>query len=95
MTSMNETNIKSLIDKWNETLQTGSPESVITCYDDNAILLPTLSNQVRHNHDEIKDYFVHFLAKKPWFRGSLISLLKGQKGFGFKAFGRSRPKNNE
>jgi uncharacterized protein (TIGR02246 family) len=24
-----------------------------------------VSNQVRHNHDEIRDYFVSFLAKKP------------------------------
>ena len=28
-------------------------------------MLPTLSNKVRHNHEEIKDYFVHFIAKKP------------------------------
>jgi len=29
------------------------------------ILLPTVSAKVRHNHDEIRDYFVHFLSKKP------------------------------
>lgn len=34
-------------------------------YADDAILLPTVSNQVRHNHGEIRDYFVAFLAKKP------------------------------
>ena len=34
-------------------------------YDKNAILLPTLSGQVRHTHDEIKEYFFHFLSKKP------------------------------
>jgi uncharacterized protein (TIGR02246 family) len=28
-------------------------------------LLPTVSNKVRHNHEEIEDYFVHFLAKIP------------------------------
>ena len=57
--------IKEQISRWNTKLQTGNPEEVITCYSDKAILLPTLSNQVRHNHDEIKDYFVNFLAKKP------------------------------
>jgi hypothetical protein len=35
----------------------------------NAILLPTVSNKVRHNHAEIEDYFVHFLAKGP--RGAI------------------------
>jgi len=28
-------------------------------------VLPTVSNQVRHNHAEIEDYFVHFLTKGP------------------------------
>ena len=62
---MNNEIIKEQISRWNTKLQTGNPEEVITCYSDKAILLPTLSNQVRHNHDEIKDYFVNFLAKKP------------------------------
>ena len=34
-------------------------------YAADAVLLPTVSNQVRHNHAEIRDYFVNFLAKKP------------------------------
>ena len=34
-------------------------------YAENAILLPTVSNRVRHNHAEIRDYFVSFLAKQP------------------------------
>jgi uncharacterized protein (TIGR02246 family) len=25
-----------------------------------------VSAKVRHNHDEIRDYFVHFLSKKPY-----------------------------
>lgn len=51
--------------KWNEALQTGDPARVAACYADDAILLPTVSSKVRHNHDEIRDYFVHFLEKKP------------------------------
>ncbi|MDH3358524.1 MAG: SgcJ/EcaC family oxidoreductase [Desulfobacteraceae bacterium] len=50
---------------WNDALQTGDPDNVVACYAENAILLPTVSAKVRHNHDEIRDYFVHFLAKKP------------------------------
>ena len=29
------------------------------------MLLPTVSNKPRTNHEEIRDYFVHFLEKKP------------------------------
>ena len=37
----------------------------MSLYEYNAILLPTISNQVRHNHVEIRDYFKSFLAKGP------------------------------
>ena len=60
----NET-IKQQLSRWNDKLQTGNPDDVITCYSEKAILLPTLSNKVRHNHNEIKDYFLNFLSKKP------------------------------
>ena len=56
--------------KWNKALQTGDPDNVVACYAADAILLPTVSAKVRHNHDEIRDYFVHFLSKKP--RGRII-----------------------
>ncbi|MEC7107731.1 MAG: SgcJ/EcaC family oxidoreductase [Verrucomicrobiota bacterium] len=61
----NNNTILNLFDDWNKALQTGNPDEVVKLYDKNAILLPTLSPQVRHSHEEIKDYFVHFLAKKP------------------------------
>lgn len=50
---------------WNKALQTGNPDIVVACYAEDAILLPTVSAKVRHNHAEIRDYFVHFLAKNP------------------------------
>ena len=62
---MSTTEITELFDEWNNALQTGVPENVAALYESNAILLPTVSNQVRHNHAEIEDYFVHFLAKGP------------------------------
>jgi uncharacterized protein (TIGR02246 family) len=51
---------------WNNALQTGDPDKVVACYAADAVLLPTVSAKVRHNHEEIRDYFVHFLAKQPY-----------------------------
>jgi len=62
---MNTEIISTLFEEWNEAIQSGSPETVTALYEYNAILLPTVSNKVRHNHKEIEDYFSHFLAKKP------------------------------
>jgi len=62
---MIDQDITSLFDEWNGALQSGNPNNVAALYEESAILLPTVSNQVRHNHDEIEDYFVHFLAKGP------------------------------
>ena len=67
MTSKNE--ISNQFEIWNKTLQTGDPDHVVACYAKDAILLPTVSAKVRHNHDEIRDYFVHFLSKRP--RGTI------------------------
>ncbi|GAX34906.1 SgcJ/EcaC family oxidoreductase [Nodularia sp. NIES-3585] len=57
--------IAGLFDRWNSSLQTGDPNLVTENYARNAILLPTVSNQVRRNHEEIQDYFVKFLELQP------------------------------
>jgi len=62
---MSESEITALFEVWNNALQTGDPKQVAALYETNGILLPTVSNKVRHNHEEIEDYFVHFLAKGP------------------------------
>ena len=62
---MSKNEIRELFEEWNRALQTGDPKVVAALYEYNAILLPTVSNKVRHNHEEIEDYFVHFLAKNP------------------------------
>ena len=62
---MSENEITALFDEWNSALQTGDPKKVAALYESDGILLPTLSNKVRHNQEEIEDYFVHFLAKGP------------------------------
>lgn len=62
---MNNSKIASFFDDWNQALQTGDPKKITSLYDTEGILIPTLSNQVRHNHEEIEDYFAHFLVKSP------------------------------
>ncbi len=62
---MNDNDILSLFNDWNGALQTGNPAKVAALYEKDGILLPTVSNKVRHNHAEIEDYFVHFLTKGP------------------------------
>lgn len=62
---MSDSHIAALFEEWNTALQTGEPKNVTALYESNAILLPTISNQVRHNHEEIEDYFIHFLSKGP------------------------------
>lgn len=62
---MSENDIAALFDEWNNALQTGDPGKVAALYETDGILLPTMSNKVRHNPEEIEDYFVHFLANGP------------------------------
>ena len=63
--------ITALFDRWNTTLGTGNSDTVTNNYADDAVLLPTLSNQPRTTHAEIKSYFNEFLAKHP--HGTILS----------------------
>ena len=60
-----ESEVLGLFDQWNAALATLDPDAVTALYTENGILLPTVSNQVRHNPEEIRDYFVAFLKKSP------------------------------
>jgi uncharacterized protein (TIGR02246 family) len=57
--------VLGLFDRWNAALQTGDPKKVADLYAKDAVLLPTVSNQVRTDRAGIVDYFEHFLQKKP------------------------------
>jgi uncharacterized protein (TIGR02246 family) len=57
--------IAGLFDRWNSALQTGNVKSVVDLYAPDAVLQPTVSNQVRTTPEQITDYFDHFLALKP------------------------------
>jgi uncharacterized protein (TIGR02246 family) len=63
--------VAALFDRWNAALQTKNADEVVKNYEIGAILLPTVSNKPRTSPEEIKDYFVHFLAKGP--KGSIDS----------------------
>jgi len=67
---MNKHSVTELFEVWNQALQTNEPKQIASLYAEDAILLPTVSKQVRHSHAEIEDYFLHFLAKGP--NGELV-----------------------
>ena len=60
-----DTEILSLFDEWNAALQTGDPGRVAESYAADAILLPTVSNKVRHDLSELRDYSVHLVGIVP------------------------------
>lgn len=60
-----EQEIAGLFDRWNASLATLDPDKVTANYAPNAVLLPTVSNTPRTNHEEIRAYFVDFLQKTP------------------------------
>ncbi|MBW4508029.1 MAG: SgcJ/EcaC family oxidoreductase [Scytonematopsis contorta HA4267-MV1] len=62
---VSKSEIAKLFDRWNASLKTLEPNEVVKNYASDAVLLPTVSNKVRHNSKEMKDYFEHFLQKKP------------------------------
>ncbi len=57
--------IAALFTRWEASLHTGDADKVVENYAKNAVLLPTVSNKPRKTPDEIRDYFEHFLQKKP------------------------------
>ncbi len=57
--------VLGLFDKWNAALQTGDPRKVAALYAKDAVLLPTVSDDVRSDRAGIVDYFEHFLRNKP------------------------------
>jgi uncharacterized protein (TIGR02246 family) len=57
--------VTGLFDTWNQALASGDPELVADRYAPDAVLLPTVSNELRSDRAEIVDYFEHFLENKP------------------------------
>lgn len=57
--------ISSLKFRWAVSLETRNPDLVLENYSPSAILLPTLSPQIRNSRESMRAYFVEFLAKRP------------------------------
>ena len=57
--------IHRLFDRWNAAVLTGDAEKVADLYAPDAVLLPTLSPEVRTTHAGIVDYMEGFLARHP------------------------------
>lgn len=86
--------------EWNAALQSGEPQNVAKLYDDEkGVLVPTVSNKIRSNIDEIENYFANFLLLKP--EGKILESHVSTEGpfaihsgiyiFDMKANGRSVP----
>lgn len=60
-----EAEISALFDRWNTLVEAGDPEALADIYAPDAVLLPTLSAEVRTDRAGIVDYFEEFLAKNP------------------------------
>lgn len=69
--------ITALFTEWNDALATGDPDTVAALYAPDAVLIPTLSDQVRTDHAGIVDYFVGFLPIRPSavIQQSVVSVL--------------------
>lgn len=63
--------VQELFDGWNDALATLDAETVADRYAPDAVLLPTVSNQVRTDRAGIVDYFEHFLENEP--QGTILS----------------------
>ena len=63
--SLSSQQVRDLFSLWNNALMTGNPDTVAMRYAKEAVLLPTKSDIPRSDYDGIRDYFVHFLEKRP------------------------------
>jgi len=64
-TPISRAEVEGLFDRWNAALASGDAARVAGLYSDDALLLPTLSDQARDNPAAIRDYFEGFLARAP------------------------------
>jgi uncharacterized protein (TIGR02246 family) len=57
--------VEAWFDQWNAALASGDPALVARRYGHQALLLPTLSPQLRDTPEAITNYFTGFLARHP------------------------------
>lgn len=57
--------IAALLTCWGQALATKDPKVVTELYAEDAVLIPTVSNDIRYTQEERIDYFTLFLALEP------------------------------
>ncbi|WP_411384191.1 SgcJ/EcaC family oxidoreductase [Pseudomonas sp. L7] len=62
---LDEKQALALFERWNDSLRSGDPQQVAKLYENDAVLLPTVSKAPRLTTVERLDYFKHFLADQP------------------------------
>ena len=54
-----------ILKKWIDLVSVQDMDGVVNLYAKDGLLLGTFSDEIRLGHDQIKEYFIFFLAKKP------------------------------
>jgi uncharacterized protein (TIGR02246 family) len=62
---LSEQEVSGWFEQWNQALASGDPSEVAKLYGDQALLLPTLSPELRDTPEGITDYFTSFLSRHP------------------------------
>jgi uncharacterized protein (TIGR02246 family) len=96
---LGEFEVVALFDEWNDRLQAGNPGKVAELYMEEALLLPTLSADLRHSRRAHIEYFEGFLRDRPKgeltdayvFTGCDQATLAGAYTFTFAATGKQVP----
>jgi len=63
MDEQHEVEIQNLFGMWNAALESGSADAVASLYADDAVLIPTTTQQIRVGRERIHEYFVDFLPR--------------------------------
>lgn len=66
--NISEAQVRDLFDQWNAALQSGDSNEVTKAYAQDAILIPTSSNQLKTNITAIKEYFDNVVKRNPSVR---------------------------
>jgi uncharacterized protein (TIGR02246 family) len=64
--AVTEAQVDGLFTRFNEGFQTRNPDVMVPLFSRNAVLLPTVSGQMRTDAAGIRDYFVSFLPNAPF-----------------------------
>lgn len=62
---LSEEQVEGFFERWNGALGSGEPSQVAQLYAQGALLLPTLSAELRETPQAIRDYFASFLSRHP------------------------------